>query len=240
MQDAPAPAAVRRGGLHHLIEQVRAELGHDLRTPLSTIVTCTALLEEDASLAADVRRDLLARIRTQAMQTAEMLQLLLDATLVAAAPPKVEAIEPAALLQSIVDEIEGEWAPPRDEPVDAAERPLRSTVRLDAAVVGFAWRAFLLVDKALSARARSPSAVVVTRHAAGVQLDLGFADPPDPRACTLPLAALPASGARAVPRPHRLALRLANALVRSRDGNLTLSGVLGDDARMRIDFGRMR
>lgn len=240
MQDAPAPAAVARGGLHHLIEQVRAELGHDLRTPLSTIVTCTALLEEDASLAADVRRDLLARIRTQAMQTAEMLQMLLDATLVAAAPSKVEAIEPAALLQSIVDEIEGEWAPPCDDPLHAAGHPAGATVRLDAAVVGFAWRAFLRVDQVLAARPRSTSAVVVTRRAAGVELDLGFGAPPEPRATTLPLPALPASGARAVPRPHRLALRLAQALVRSRGGNLTLSGVLGDDARMRLDFGRAR
>ncbi|MBL8842802.1 MAG: hypothetical protein JNL90_14890 [Planctomycetes bacterium] len=240
MQDALAPAAAPRAGLHDFIEQVRAELGHDLRTPLSTIVTCSALLEEDAALSTEVRRDLLARIRSQAMQTAEMLQMLLDATLVAATAPKVEAIVPAALLQTIVGEIEGEWVPQRNEPARAVGQPPEAPVRLDAAVVGFAWRAFLLVDKVLAARARSTAAVVVTRQAGGVRLDLGFAEPPETRAPALPLAALPASGARAVPRPHRLALRLAHALVRSHDGELALTGVLGDDARMSLDFGRRR
>ncbi len=236
MLKALAPIPDRRTQLRAFMEQVRMSLGHDLRTPLSTIVTCASVLEEAPSISGEARRDLLARIRSQAMQTAEMLQLLLDATLVAASSPGTSAIEPNALLQTIVAELEGEWVPRRNAP-SRAKGPLRSDrVQIDPTVVGFAWRAYLMLDKVLATREHATAAVVTTSDAGGVHLDLGFSDPASEPLAPIDFEALPASGTCAIPRPHRLALRLARELIRTRDGELSLVGTLGLDGRMRIDF----
>ncbi len=92
--------------LQAFMRSVRAILGHDLRTPLGTIVNYASILEEDAGLDPGLR-ELPRRIRGQAMQAAEMLQLLLDATLLASSAPAPIPVDPEALLHSIVVEVEG-------------------------------------------------------------------------------------------------------------------------------------
>lgn len=222
-----------RAALHAFMQRVQATLGHDLRTPLGTIVNYAAVLEEDGGLDEARRRELPRRIRGQAMQAADMLQMLLDATLLAASVPRCVAVDPAALLRSIVAEIEGDEllaAPVATESGDE--------IALDPEVVGFAWRSFLLLEKSLTSRPLSAARTTIETHEEGVRLGLAFRGSGVVGAAPVDLDAFTRGSLVEVPTTSRFALRLSRDLVRSRGGELLLRGHVGSDAAICLSLPR--
>ena len=214
-----------RAALHAFMQRVQATLGHDLRTPLGTIVNYASVLEEDGGLDEARRRELPRRIRGQAMQAADMLQMLLDATLLAASVPRCIPTDPAALLRSIVAEIEG------DELLAAPALPEEvETMELDPGVVGFAWRAFLLLEKSLTSRPLGGARATIVTHEDGLRLDLAFRASDVVGPALIDLDAFNRGSLLDVPATNRFALRLSRDLVRSRGGELLLRGRVGADA----------
>jgi len=126
----PPDAALRR-----LNERIARGLGHDLRTPLGTIVNCASLLDGDAVPDAAAVRDATARIRRQAGALADASQLLADALRIAAQPPELRAGAPLALLRALADEI-GAGVRLREAPARTAAAP--AALALDARRVGYA------------------------------------------------------------------------------------------------------
>lgn len=230
MIESLTPPPIDRDRLDDFMQIVRATVDHDLRTPLSTIVACVAILEEGADLDLVARQGLLARIRRQALQTAEMLALAIEATSLAATASAAVATDPAELLQSVVAELEGEWVPRRAAPRIGRSRVHVENVSIERAIVRFAWRGFLLLDKVVAARPLTDIEIGAEDGVDGVQLDLGFRLAGS--GAPLDLDALARGSGSAIPRPHRLALRIGRDLVRSRGGELEVNGTLGVDARL--------
>jgi K+-sensing histidine kinase KdpD len=231
-----------RAALQRFMQRVSATLGHDLRTPLGTIVNYASVLEEDPELAVAGLREVPRRIRGQAMQLAEMLQLLLDATNLAAAPPGRTAVDPDLLLRTVIAELEGDPlvrerpAVPMGAAADAATAPPPDALALEPRIVAFAWRSFLGLARRLSSRALAAARVAVDARSERVRLSLivgrdGEADVP-------PLAfdEFVRSGGGDVSAAHRLALRLSRDLVAARGGELSFGGRLGADAAIHLEF----
>jgi signal transduction histidine kinase len=222
-----------RVALHAFMERVQATLGHDLRTPLGTIVNYASVLEEDVGLDGERRSELPRRIRGQAMQAAEMLQLLLDATLLAAAVPIVVRVDPDALLRSVVAELEGDAPEP-----DAAPSPGSRAIGLDPRVVGFAWRSFLALERTLTSRPLSAARTTIDAVDGRVRLELAFGGADAESAAPIDVEAFTRQNAAEIPAPSRFALRLSRDLVRARGGELLVRGRVGADAAIRIDLPR--
>lgn len=235
-----------RAGLQGFMQRVSATLSHDLRTPLGTIVNYASVLEEDPELAVAGLRDVPRRIRGQAMQLAEMLQLLLDATNLAVAPTARTAVDPDALLRIVIAEFEGSPlvrehpAVPSDAAADAATgtapAPAPRALALEPKIVAFAWRSFLGLELRLSSRALAAARVAVEVRSENLRLGLivghnGEADVP-----ALAFDEFVRSGGGDVSAAHRLALRLSRDLVASRGGELSFGGRLGADAALFLEF----
>ncbi len=246
MTEGSSADGVDRAALHTFMERVRATLGHDLRTPLGTIVNYATVLEMGTGLDEEELRDLPRRIRAQAMQSAEMLELLLDATLLAASVPAFTPVDPSALLQSIVADLERDASrrepiPPPAPPAHAAHGP--DTVELEPEIVRFAWRAFLLLDRSASSHPPSAAHTTVERRSDRVRLGLTVRRPTsrpqgNDGAAPVDLDAFTRGGEVTAPETHRLALRLSRELVAARSGELELCGRVGADAAIYISFPR--
>jgi len=146
MHERDVSIAVDTSPLRAFMETVRKVLGHDLRTPLGTIVNYAAVLEEDAGQSggdSDRVRGLTERIRLQAVQTADMLETLLEATLLAARPVAGGRSDPLKLLHDVLAEVDpgtsltGTMACPNDG----------IEIELDSELVAFVWRAFLAIEQ---------------------------------------------------------------------------------------------
>jgi signal transduction histidine kinase len=230
---------IDRAALQTFMKRVRATLGHDLRTPLGTIVNYASVLEEDSGLDEEELRDLPRRIRGLAMQTAEMLQLLLDATLLAASAPAFAPVDPNALLQSIVDDIENALSPRKlaPPPANAANDP--DLPEIEPEIVAFAWRAFLQIEKSLSLRPLSAARATVERRADRVRLGVTFHSKAENGAAPVDLDAFARGGEVEVPVTNRFALRLSRDLVTARGGELELFGRIGADAAICMSFPQL-
>ena len=228
----PGDAALRR-----FLAKVVGVLGHDLRTPLGTIVNCAAVLEGDPVPAAGEIRDLADRVRRQAMRVVDVAQLLSDALLLVASPPVTVTGEAIALLQSIVDGTNrGIRLVPTPTPPDDA----RQVVEVDARVVGFAAQAWLAVEEVVRPELPREARLGVERLDEHLRIELAFDG-----SAVLPVAALPIDeyvrdvGVK-IPPARRFALEIAAALLDCRGGELTLSGKPGRGPALRLELSQDR
>lgn len=199
--------------LGSFLEKVRKALSHDLRTPLGTISNYAAILELQGDAKPDEIRSFAQRIRSSSVRAANQLGHAADALALVIGEPRLESTDVSALLRRVLD-----------EHMLLARVPERASahlppVVLEAALVTFAWRAFLalmreraagkMLDVDLDGNGDTLELFVGARDAQrGVALDVAsFVDlTPDasPEAC--------------------FALALAEDLVALRGGKLSLSG----------------
>lgn len=230
--DEPGDAALRR-----FLAKVVGVLGHDLRTPLGTIVNCAAVLESDPVPAHEEIRDLADRVRRQARRVVDVAQLLSDALLLVASPPMTVTGEATTLLQSIVDETNrGIRLVPT--PTQPDETP--QVIEFDARVVAFAAQAWLAVEEVVRPELPREARLGVERRDGHVRIELAFDGAAD-----LPVAAVPIDdyvrdvGVK-IPPARRFGLEIAVALLDCGGGELTLSGKPGRGPALRLDLSQGR
>jgi light-regulated signal transduction histidine kinase (bacteriophytochrome) len=230
MSSHPAARDVNREGLHAFMDRLNRTLGHDLHGSLGTIVNYATVLEEDAPADADHVRFMSQRIRRHAMRTAEMLQRMLDATLLASSRPAPSRFDAVALLEPIAVEM-GEAM--RIVVVSGLEEG--DAVEFDPAIVGFLWRVFLdfvrLVSPGLAhevrvARSRRDGQALFT-------LRMGHSDP---NAAAVGLDAFLARDPNDSAPSHGFELTLCRELVAVRGGLLEFFGRAGVDVAVRLRF----
>jgi len=230
--DEVGDAALRR-----FLAKVGGALGHDLRTPLGTIVNCAAVLEGDPVPADGEIRDLADRVRRQAMRVVDVAQLLSDALLLVASPPMTVTGEAITLLQSIVDETNRgiRLVPAPMQPDDAPR-----VIEVDPRVVGFAAQAWLAVEGVVRPELPREARLRVERLDEDLRIELAFDGAAD-----LPVAAVPIDeyvrdvGVK-IPPARRFALEIALALLECSGGELTLSGKPGRGPALRLKFTQGR
>jgi len=228
-----------RGGaaLRRFHAKVIGALGHDLRTPLGTIVNCAAVLEGDPAPAAEEVRDIADRVRRQAMRVIDVAQLLSDALFLAASPPESATGEANSLLQSILETTNHgiRWVPAPMRP----DGPPR-VIEVDPRVVGFAAQAWLAVEGIVRPELPRDARLRVERLGERLRIELAFDGRSD-----LPMAAVPVDeyvrdlGVK-IPPTRKFALEIAEALLDCRGGELTLSGRPGRDPALRLEFAQDR
>jgi len=230
--DELGDAALRR-----FLAKVGGALGHDLRTPLGTIVNCAAVLEGDPVPADGEIRDLADRVRRQAMRVVDVAQLLSDALLLVASPPMTVTGEAITLLQSIVNETNRGI-----RLVQASMQPddTPRVIEVDPRVVGFAAQAWLAVEETVRPELPREARLRVERHDGHLRIELAFEG-----AAGLPVAAVPIDeyvrevGVK-IPPARRFALEIALALLDCSGGELTLSGRPGRGPALRLKFTQSR
>lgn len=226
MSERSPDAALRR--LH---ERIARALGHDLRTPLGTIVNCAALLDGVGAPGEAGLRDATARIRKQAGALADASQLLADALRIAAQPAELRTGAPLALLRTLAGEI-GAGVELQEAP--AAKDAAPAELPLDARRVGFAWRAFLAIERTARPQLPAEAQVRVARTADGDSIELGF----DGALAAAPAWVAPsgwAGGGEARLTPlARLALEVAAELLAAGGGTLEAAGAPGRGAALRL------
>lgn len=229
--------ALGDAALQCLLERVIGALGHDLRTPLGTIVNYASVLEGDPVPAACELRDIAERVRRQAKRVVDVAQLLSDALLLVASPPVSAIGEAKALLQAILD--------PMNCGIQLVSTPTRleddaGAVELDPRIVGFAVQAWLAVERSVRPELPREARLRVERLDRHVRLDLAFDG-----AAGLPVAAVPIDdyvrdvGVK-IPPARRFALEIAVALLDCSGGKLTLSGKPGRASALRLELAQGR
>jgi hypothetical protein len=215
--------------LRRLHERIARGLGHDLRTPLGTIVNCASLLDGGAAPDAATVRDAAARIRRQAGALADATQLLADALRIAALPPELRSGAPLPLLRALAEEI-GAGVKLREVPAAAAP----ASLALDTRRVGYAWRAFLAIERTARAPLPAEAEVRVARAADGDSIELGFdrelAAAPD---WIAPSGWASAGEARLAPLA-RLTLEVGGDLLAATGGTLEVAGAPGRGSALRL------
>jgi hypothetical protein len=223
--------------LQCLLEKVVGALGHDLRTPLGTIVNYAAVLEGDPVPATCELRDIAERVRRQAKRVVDIAQLLSDALLLVASPPVSVCGEAKSLLQAVLDPMNyrirlvSSPTPPGVAP---------GAVELDPRIVGFAVQAWLAVERTVRPELPCEARLRVERLDRHVRLDLAFDGAAD-----LPVAAVPIDDYVRnvdvkIPPARRFALEIAAALLDCSGGKLTLSGKPGRDSALRLELAQGR
>jgi signal transduction histidine kinase len=223
--------------LRRLLAKVIGALGHDLRTPLGTIVNYASVLEGDPVPAAEEVRDIADRVRLQAKRVVDVAQLLSDALLLVASPPESTTGEAKSLMQAVLDSMNcgirlvSPPARPEDEP---------GAVELDPRIVGFAVQAWLAVERIVRPELPREARLRVERLDRHVRLDLEFDGGAD-----LPVAGVPIDdyvrdvGVK-IPPARRFALEIAVTLLDCCDGKLTLSGKPGRASALRLELAQGR
>jgi signal transduction histidine kinase len=227
MADLSTPSGIDLAALQGFMRKVRATLGRELRSSLGTIVNYASVIEDDSALDRDGLRDLPRRIRVQATRSAEMLQLLLDAMLLAGSIPAYTAIDPGALLESVVAEIQS------DSGVREASLPFANTavpVEIEPEVLAFVWRAFLLLEHGVAARPLAAARAKVERRVDVVRIGLTLDSNPGDGTVPVDIDTFSGAGEIETPPIHAFALRLSRDLVAVRGGELDLFGRVGTDA----------
>jgi len=225
--------------LRRLLMKVVGALGHDLRTPLGTIVNCAAVLAGDPVPADGEIRDLADRVRRQARRVVDVAQLLSDALLLVASPPVTVTGEAITLLQSVLDETNrGIRLVPAPMQPDGTPR----VIDVDPRVVGFAAQAWLAVEETVRPELPREARLRVERLDEHLRIELAFDG-----AAERPVAAVPIDeylrdvGVK-IPPARRFALEIAMALLECSGGELTLAGKPGHGPALRLEFtqGRRR
>lgn len=140
MTSPRAPVPVHTQPLTIFLERIRKTFSHDLRTPLSTIVNYASILESHECTGAEEVRDLGRRIRGNALRSARMIELLANATALASRPLRASITDLAALARSVLVDTGGRGD------VHLGSGTTTAVARLDAEVLGYAWRAFISVE----------------------------------------------------------------------------------------------
>ncbi len=230
--DEPGGAALRR-----FLAKVLGALGHDLRTPLGTIVNCAAVLEGDPVPAAEEIHDLAERVRRQAKRVVDVAQLLSDALHLVVSPPETEAGDANTLLQAILDQARGGIqlvsAPPRTDDAPRA-------IAIDPRVVGFAVQAWLAVEGVVRPELPREAQVRVEHLDQHVRIELAFGGAGDSPDAAVPIDEYLRDVGVKVPPPRRFALEIAAAVLDCKGGALTLSGRPGRDPALRLEFAQGR
>jgi len=223
--------------LRRLLMKVVGALGHDLRTPLGTIVNCAAVLAGDPVPADGEIRDLADRVRRQARRVVDVAQLLSDALLLVASPPMTVTGEAITLLQSVLDETNrGIRLVPAPMQPDGTPR----VIDVDPRVVGFAAQAWLAVEETVRPELPREARLRVERLDEHLRIELAFDGAAD-----LPVAAVPIDeylrdvGVK-IPPARRFALEIAMALLECSGGELTLAGKPGHGPALRLKFTQGR
>lgn len=142
--------------LTRFLERVRHSASHDLRTPLGTIVNYAAVLEAKEGADAAEVRDLGRRIRGNAQRAARMVQLLAGAIALATRPLHADSTDLLVLARSILGDAGGRG----DVRVSVESAP--ALARVDAEVLGYAWRAYVAVESDASGKAVDGAEVIIT------------------------------------------------------------------------------
>ncbi|MCC6409578.1 MAG: hypothetical protein IT453_20645 [Planctomycetes bacterium] len=221
-------------------ERVRKALAHDLRTPLGTIANYATILEYYDHGESEEARVFGGRIRASAMRLSAMLDELAEAWKLASAPSLPAEVDPAGLLRELLAStgIRATYLG------DDAGSSARCT--LDAALLGYAWRAFLRLQAESSARELLELELHVEPSVAGtcVELRSGALELRSEAAAGPPGEPLRATAFARQPsnRPTLdggFALSLAEDLIRLHGGAFELWGRPGAAARLSIAFPRL-
>lgn len=137
MNPANQSGLPRNRGAGAFLERLRKALAHDLRSPLGTIANYAAILEFHESANPEDVRAFAGRIRSNAARLADMLQELADATVLSERALQWTEVDASGVLRAQLAEL-GLHA---RYPARGSEPEQR--VPFDAALLAFAWRAFL-------------------------------------------------------------------------------------------------
>src|SRR5688572_16266368 len=171
MTELFSPSAIDPAPLQVFLRRVRTFFERDLRTSLGTIVNYASVIEEGSGRDDDGLRDLPRRIRVQATRSAEMLQLVLEAMLLAGSARAYATVDPSALLASVIADINGEAGTRKEDmPLD---RP-PGMVEVEPEIVAFVWRAFLLLENDAAARPLSSARTTIELREDVVRIGLAF------------------------------------------------------------------
>ncbi len=216
--------------LRTFMEKLRRSFSHEIRTPLGTIVNYASILEEDPNVTVEQVRSLSHRIRRQAMRTAEMLGFFIDAALLASRPLARVRTEPTALLQSVLAEA-GSVSSIRTR----EELPREREVELDPQLVGFAWQAFLALERSSRPELPRDAELAVLRIGGATVLEFSF-DLPEGERPAVEFERFFTPLGEGAPPEYRLALTLGSDLLARHGGALELLGspVAGAGIRLRL------
>jgi len=225
--------------LAKFLERIRVSFSHDLRTPLGTIVNYAAVLEATSAEGLEDVRDLGQRIRANAQRAARMIQLLANATGLAARPLHATSTDLFVLARSVLTDAGGRGQ------VTGARDTLGAPAEVDAEVVGFAWRAYVSVEQ--DTRGKPVDDAVLQVVAEPDQLVVELRCGPDRRVDAPVAASMDEVELTAYLRhdggPDRLesamGLRLAQDLIVCLGGDLRVWGRPGARSGMRLLFPLM-
>lgn len=154
MNTQRADGGAGTSSLTTFLERIRKSFSHDLRTPLGAIVNYAAVLEAHPGEDGAEVRDLGRRIRGNALRMSRMIQMLATATGLAARPLAATTTDLPALARSILVDAGGRGV------VSVTSANTDALTIVDAEVVGFAWRAYVSVER--DARGRAPDALALS------------------------------------------------------------------------------
>ncbi|MFN0241729.1 MAG: hypothetical protein ACKVWV_02460 [Planctomycetota bacterium] len=211
--------------LGSFLERVRKALSHDLRSPLGTISNYAAILEFQGDAKPDEIRSFAHRIRSSSVRAANQLGHAADALALVIREPRLESTDVGALLRKVLE-----------EHMLLARFPARTSahhapVVLDAALVTFAWRAFL----ALMREGSAGTMLDVDLDGDGDALELFVGARDAQRGFTLDVASFVDLTPEASP-DSCFALALAEDLVALRGGKLSLSGNARGSAGLALEL----
>jgi K+-sensing histidine kinase KdpD len=219
--------------LVRFLERIKRSFSHDLRTPLATIVNYATVLEaSEGSESGDVK-DLSRRIRNNAQRLSNMLQLLAQATSLASRPWRSTSADLLSLARSVLHDAGGSTSVRWDGPASGA------VVAVDAEIVGFVWRTFIVVQG--DAQSRPVVGTELRLHPSSERMEVelicaehGPAADASPAALELPAFLRHNNG------PARLesgmGLSLAEDLVISHGAELRVWGRPGSTSGVRLSF----
>jgi hypothetical protein len=223
--------------LRPLLGRIADLLGHDLRTPLGSVVNYVSLFELDPAPTAAELRDVAGRVRGQVAEVAALAQLVVDALAIVAAPPAASPFDPVALLESVAHDVGDDAAALRRATSAGA---VDGAAALDAPRVGFAWRAFLRFDRAARRGAARSLEVRRAARSGTAALELWLDGAPDLDRPAVALDRFVANGAARVAPSLRFALEVARELVGGVGGTLELFGAAGATAGIRLTTAAAR
>jgi signal transduction histidine kinase len=213
---------------------LRTSLAHDLRTPLGAIANYAAVLEHAQGSSPSEVRNTAHQIRHNVLRTVHMLeQLAAAAAIAASAPPNASAATPVDARVVLVRALSDLGARPsiRDRGFEDG-----SVAKLDGALLDFAWRAYLALERDVSGRLPESVEVQLEQVDRATCLTLIVGVGVDPRGPASDLSHFLVQAGDSARLESRHALRLADQLVRLRNGTLELHGRAGNGSALRLQL----
>jgi len=213
-------------------ERLRKALAHDLRTPLGTIANYAAILEFHGSANTDDVHAFAGRIRLGAGRLATMLQQMSDALAISTSAARRQEVDLSGLLRAQLSALglQGNYPASGHEPA--------APVRFDAAILGFAWRAFLSVCNEAAPLAAFDLDIDIESTAAGTWIELWIGPRPGGVPLRIGLEQFAQTCSDTTQPLACFALGLAEALIERRGGSMELWGQPGAGASLRLGLAR--